>query len=88
MSRAGIAVSEFAILVGGIAHRDIGGRDNDWEAGDKALYRRRHVRWNSEAGHVSGKITKVITSEVEFKGYKVHASRDEPQYEIFCSCSI
>lgn len=41
-----------------------------------------HVRWNSEAGHVTGTITKVITSEVEFKGYKVHASKDEPQYEI------
>jgi DUF2945 family protein len=41
-----------------------------------------HVSWNSEAGHVSGTITKVITSEIEFKGYKVHASKDEPQYEI------
>ena len=41
-----------------------------------------HVSWNSEAGHVSGTITKVITSEVEFKGYKVHASKNEPQYEI------
>ena len=41
-----------------------------------------HVRWHSEAGHVAGTITKVITSEVEFKGYKVHASKDEPQYEI------
>jgi hypothetical protein len=41
-----------------------------------------HVSWNSEAGRVSGKIIKVITSEIEFKGYKVHASKDEPQYEI------
>ncbi len=41
-----------------------------------------HVSWNSEAGPVGGTITKVITSEVEFKGYKVHASKDEPQYEI------
>ena len=40
------------------------------------------VSWNSEAGHVSGTITKVITSAIEFKGYKVHASKDEPQYEI------
>jgi hypothetical protein len=40
------------------------------------------VSWNSEAGHISGTITKVITSEIEFKGYKVHASKDEPQYEI------
>ncbi|MGI9090485.1 MAG: DUF2945 domain-containing protein [Gemmatimonadaceae bacterium] len=41
-----------------------------------------HVSWNSEAGRVSGTIAKVITSEIEFKGYKVHASKDEPQYEI------
>jgi len=41
-----------------------------------------HVSWNSEAGHVSGMIIRVITSEIEFNGYKVHASRDEPQYEI------
>lgn len=41
-----------------------------------------HVGWNSETGHVSGTITNVITSEIEFKGYKVHASKDEPQYEI------
>lgn len=41
-----------------------------------------HVSWNSEAGRVSGTITKVITSEIEFKGYKVHASKDEPQYQI------
>jgi len=41
-----------------------------------------HVSWNSEAGHVSGTITNVITSEVEFKGYKVHATEDEPHYEI------
>ena len=47
----------------------------DFKVGD-------HVRWNSEAGRVSGTITKVITSEIEFKGYKVHASKDEPQYEI------
>jgi hypothetical protein len=41
-----------------------------------------HVSWNSEAGRVRGTITRVVTSEIEFKGYKVHASRDEPQYEI------
>ncbi len=41
-----------------------------------------HVGWNSEAGRVSGTIIKVITSEIEFKGYKVHASEDDPQYEI------
>jgi hypothetical protein len=41
-----------------------------------------HVTWNSEAGYVSGIIKKKITSEIEFKGYKVHASKDEPQYLI------
>jgi hypothetical protein len=24
----------------------------------------------------------VVTSEIEFKGYTVHASEEEPQYEI------
>jgi Hypervirulence associated proteins TUDOR domain len=41
-----------------------------------------HVRWNSEAGHVSGKIIKVHTKDFDFKGYTRHASKDEPQYEI------
>lgn len=41
-----------------------------------------HVSWNSEAGRVHGTIKKIVTSEIEFKGYKVHASKDEPQYEI------
>ena len=41
-----------------------------------------HVSWNSEAGRVHGTIKKVVTSEIEFKGYKVHASKEEPQYEI------
>jgi hypothetical protein len=41
-----------------------------------------HVRWNSEAGHVSGKIIKVHTSDFKYKGYTHHASKDDPQYEI------
>lgn len=41
-----------------------------------------HVRWNSEAGRVSGVITRKITSETKFKGYTHHASREEPQYLI------
>ena len=41
-----------------------------------------HVRWNSEAGHVSGKIIKVHTRNVDYKGYTRHASEAEPQYEI------
>jgi hypothetical protein len=41
-----------------------------------------HVTWNSEAGHVSGRIVKVHTKNVSYKGYVHHASKDEPQYEI------
>ncbi len=41
-----------------------------------------HVSWNSEAGRVRGTITKVVTSVIEFKGYTVHASPEEPQYQI------
>ncbi len=41
-----------------------------------------HVSWNSEAGRVRGTITRVVRSEIEFKGYTVHASKDEPQYGI------
>lgn len=48
---------------------------NQFKVGD-------HVAWNSEAGRVRGTITRVVTSEIEFKGYTVHASEDQPQYEI------
>lgn len=48
---------------------------HDFKAGD-------HVEWNSEAGRVRGTIKKKHTSEVEFKGYTVHASKAEPQYLI------
>jgi len=41
-----------------------------------------HVRWNSEAGWVSGRIIRVHTKDIDYKGYTHHASRDEPQYEI------
>ena len=41
-----------------------------------------HVSWNSEAGRVSGRIIKVHTADVGYKGYTHHASPDEPQYEI------
>ena len=41
-----------------------------------------HVSWNSEAGRVSGHISKVHEKEFEFKGRTHHASEDEPQYEI------
>ena len=41
-----------------------------------------HVEWNSEAGRVRGTIKKKHTSEITFKGYRVHASKEEPQYLI------
>jgi hypothetical protein len=41
-----------------------------------------HVEWNSEAGRVRGTIKKKVTSAIKFKTYKVHASKDEPQYLI------
>ena len=41
-----------------------------------------HVRWNSEAGRVSGFIIEKITSDTRFKGYVHHVSREAPQYLI------
>ncbi|MCP3017032.1 DUF2945 domain-containing protein [Nocardiopsis dassonvillei] len=41
-----------------------------------------HVSWNSEAGRVSGTITRVHTSDFAFRGRTRRASEDEPQYEI------
>ena len=41
-----------------------------------------HVRWNSEAGYVSGTIIKVHTSDFDYKGHRHRASQEEPQYEI------
>ena len=41
-----------------------------------------HVKWNSEAGIVSGKIIKIHFEDFDYKGYTHHASKDDPQYEI------
>jgi hypothetical protein len=41
-----------------------------------------HVTWNSEAGRVSGTITKIHARDFDWKGYTHHASGDDPQYEI------
>ena len=41
-----------------------------------------HVSWNSEAGRVSGRIVRVHTRNVNYKGYVHHASEGDPQYEI------
>ncbi|WP_182349526.1 DUF2945 domain-containing protein [Tomitella gaofuii] len=41
-----------------------------------------HVRWNSEAGHVTGVITHKYTQDVEYKGHTRRCSPEDPQYEI------
>jgi len=41
-----------------------------------------HVSWNSEAGPVSGVITRVHTHDFAFKGYTRHCTPEDPQYEI------
>jgi hypothetical protein len=50
-------------------------RQKEFKVGD-------HVEWNSEAGRVRGTIMKKITAEIQFKGYTVRASVEEPQYQI------
>jgi hypothetical protein len=41
-----------------------------------------HVSWNSEAGRVRGRIVRVHTRDVTWKGYVRHADQADPQYEI------
>ncbi len=41
-----------------------------------------HVRWNSEAGQIEGKVVRVHTSDTEFKGRHRPASSEAPQYEV------
>ncbi|HEV2133276.1 MAG TPA: DUF2945 domain-containing protein [Terracidiphilus sp.] len=41
-----------------------------------------HVRWNSEAGIVSGTVIRKLLTETVFKGYTHHASKEQPQYII------
>jgi Hypervirulence associated proteins TUDOR domain len=48
----------------------------------KTFTRGDHVSWNSEAGRVKGRIVRVHTKDVNYKGYTHHASKDDPQYEI------
>ena len=48
----------------------------------KTFKRGDHVEWSSEAGRVRGVITKKIVSDLCFKGYVHHASKNEPQYII------
>lgn len=48
---------------------------NRFKVGDR-------VGWNSEAGRVSGTITRVHAREFDVNGYTHHATVDAPQYEI------
>ena len=48
---------------------------SDFKRGD-------HVEWNSEAGRVRGTIQRKVAREITFKGYRRHASKEEPQYVI------
>lgn len=41
-----------------------------------------HVSWNSEAGRVSGHVSKIHKQDFQYKGHTHHASQEEPQYEI------
>lgn len=41
-----------------------------------------HVGWNSEAGHVTGRIIRVHRADFDYKGHRHRASPDDPQYEI------
>ena len=41
-----------------------------------------HVRWNSEAGYVTGRITRVHTKDTDYKGHHRHCTPEDPQYEI------
>ena len=41
-----------------------------------------HVRWNSEAGYVSGRIIRVHTTDTDYKGHMRRCSEADPQYAI------
>lgn len=41
-----------------------------------------HVSWSSEAGRVSGRISKIHESDFTYKRHRRRASRESPQYEI------
>lgn len=45
------------------------------------------VKWNSEAGFVTGTIIKIHSSDFDYKGYTHHATPNDPQYEIKSSKS-
>jgi Hypervirulence associated proteins TUDOR domain len=59
----------------GVLFQEVRPMVTDFKRGD-------HVEWNPEAGRVRGTIQKKVTREIVFKGYKRHASKEEPQYII------
>jgi hypothetical protein len=48
----------------------------------KTFKRGDRVAWNSEVGRVHGVIVKKLVSNVRFKGYVHHATKDKPHYLI------
>lgn len=58
------------------------GERREFVTTERRFKRGDHVSWNSEAGRVQGHITRVVTSQIQFKGYTVRATEDDPQYEI------
>ena len=49
--------------------------DEEFKVGD-------HVKWNSEAGYVSGHIIKIHYADFDYKGHPHRADPEHPQYEI------
>ncbi|MFB0834598.1 hypervirulence associated TUDOR domain-containing protein [Arthrobacter halodurans] len=41
-----------------------------------------HVGWNSEAGRITGEVTRIHTRDFSFMGRQRRASPEEPQYEV------
>jgi hypothetical protein len=39
-----------------------------------------HVKWNSEARQVLGKLIKIHTADFGYKDYVHHATKKDPQY--------
>jgi hypothetical protein len=62
------------------------GTEGPWAKSENVMQTRfkvgDHVTWNSEAGHVSGRIVRIHTRDTDYKGYTHHASQADPQYEI------
>jgi hypothetical protein len=41
-----------------------------------------HARWNSEAGHVTGRSVKIHARDADYKGHTHRCGPDDPQYGI------